>query len=124
MPQVLHKAAICFDAEQLHSAHLSNCIECRCCDAVCPSQIPLTQQFKDAKKQQTMLQQEKSAATLAKQRYDKREKRLLNEQSGKRKKRLKEKPAPATAQSRKDLIAQALKRKKKPTTDSDNGSLT
>ncbi len=122
LPQTLHKAATLFNAEQLQHARLPDCIECRCCDVVCPSQIPLTQQFKQAKQQMLQLQQEQQAAAIARRRYEKREQRLLAQSSGNRKKRLKEKPAPKTPQSRKDLIAQALQRKKKPAGNSDTGS--
>ncbi len=124
MPQHLHKAATHFDAVQLDNLNVDRCIECRCCDVVCPSAIPLTAQFIQAKEHKHRQNNEQIAADLAKQRYDKRQRRLQKEQSGKRRTRLKEKAAPATPQSRKDLIAQALKRsaKKKPNDTADNGS--
>jgi electron transport complex protein RnfC len=128
MPQYLHKAAVHFNALQLDTLNLQRCIECRCCDVVCPSSIPLTAQFSNAKAQQIKLGKEQLSAELAKQRYDKRELRLQKQQSGQRKKRLKDTTKKASAQSRKDLIAQALQRSagKKPHKQSDkppsNGS--
>lgn len=124
MPQHLHKAATHFDTAQLDNLNVDQCIECRCCDVVCPSAIPLTAQFIQAKEHKHRQSNEQMAADLAKHRYDKRQQRLQKELSGERRTRLKEKPAPATPQSRKDLIAQALKRsaKKKPDDTADNGS--
>ena len=116
MPQYLHKAAVHFNALLLDTLNLQHCIECRCCDTVCPSSIPLTAQFSNAKAQQVKLGKEQLAADLAKQRYDKRELRLQKQQSGQGKKRLKDTTTKSSAQTRKDLIAQALKRSavKKP----------
>ena len=36
--------------ESMSDAGLQSCMECGCCSYACPSQIPLTEKFKEAKK--------------------------------------------------------------------------
>jgi Na+-translocating ferredoxin:NAD+ oxidoreductase subunit C len=49
LPQELHFYACSEDLPVLAELGLLDCIECGCCDYVCPSQIPLAQRFRDAK---------------------------------------------------------------------------
>src|SRR5262249_27196142 len=49
LPQQLHWFLRPFDGRQLADHGLLDCIECGCCDYVCPSQIPLAERFREAK---------------------------------------------------------------------------
>jgi electron transport complex protein RnfC len=50
LPQELLVAATANDFESLHTLGLKDCIECGCCDVVCPSHIMLTERFRVAKR--------------------------------------------------------------------------
>ena len=39
------------DSDELEALGLADCIECGCCDVICPSQIPLTEYFRQAKRE-------------------------------------------------------------------------
>ncbi|MGI9292030.1 MAG: electron transport complex subunit RsxC [Gammaproteobacteria bacterium] len=75
-PQLLLQAGRGQDFERLEQLALPDCIECGCCDYVCPSHIPLTQQFRDAKKTRWDLGVEKRRAAVAEQRFRARTERL------------------------------------------------
>lgn len=62
--------------DAMSELNLSACIECRLCDRVCPSAIPLTQYFIEAKQSVQSEQQRKEQAALAKTRYQKHAARL------------------------------------------------
>ncbi|NLB35588.1 MAG: electron transport complex subunit RsxC [Elusimicrobia bacterium] len=49
-PQLLNKMYSVGAFEDMAGAHLADCIECGCCAYICPSGIPLTQNFKAAKR--------------------------------------------------------------------------
>ena len=73
--------------------HLPDCIECGCCDVVCPSHIPLVQHFRSAKSKVAAKEQERLKAGHARFRYEARQERKQREQlekaeSAKRKKEL------------------------------------
>ena len=78
---------------------LSECIECGCCDFVCPSHIPLVEWFRYGKSEQLRLAQESEASERARRRFEQREARLLRvkqeraEKMARRKKMLKDKSA-------------------------------
>lgn len=55
---------------------LTSCLECRACDLVCPSHIPLTDSFIQAKQKVQDLKQSKAKAQHARQRFEARQKRL------------------------------------------------
>jgi electron transport complex protein RnfC len=55
---------------------LSECIECGCCDYVCPSHIPLTGKFVAAKQTQSDIRLEQRRAQQAEARFRAREERL------------------------------------------------
>ena len=48
-PQQLHWHSKVFNAERLQDFRLFDCIECGCCSYVCPSHIPLVEQYRLAK---------------------------------------------------------------------------
>jgi electron transport complex protein RnfC len=50
LPQDLLVAATTSDFAALHTLGLQDCIECGCCDVICPSQIMLTERFRIAKR--------------------------------------------------------------------------
>ena len=58
---------------------LFDCIECGCCDLVCPSHIPLTQQFRMAKLAVRTSAVETQRALAARERHDARQQRLERE---------------------------------------------
>ena len=50
LPQDLLVAATMSDHGALATLGLQDCIECGCCDVICPSQIMLTERFRIAKR--------------------------------------------------------------------------
>jgi Na+-translocating ferredoxin:NAD+ oxidoreductase subunit C len=80
LPQALLDASQGNRLNTLRTLHLRDCIECACCDAVCPSHIPLTEQFRTAKKVLARQEWDERLAQKAKQRFEARTERLLREQ--------------------------------------------
>ena len=76
LPQQLHWQATNEQWEDATESGLMDCIECGCCDFVCPSHIPLLEWFRYGKGVLRSRALEKSAADLAKARYEARETRL------------------------------------------------
>jgi electron transport complex protein RnfC len=62
--------------EDTRNLGLSDCIECGCCDFVCPSHIPLVDWFRFGKSELQLLGQERNNAEAARQRFEDREIRL------------------------------------------------
>lgn len=58
---------------------LTDCIECGCCDLVCPSHIPLTSDFRKAKGRIRELADQKARAERARRRFEARNERLQRE---------------------------------------------
>ncbi|MDZ7644037.1 MAG: RnfABCDGE type electron transport complex subunit D [Woeseiaceae bacterium] len=58
---------------------MTDCIECGCCDLVCPSHIPLTADFRQAKARMRELADEKARAQRARERFESRNERLQRE---------------------------------------------
>jgi electron transport complex protein RnfC len=50
LPQDLLVAATTSDFDALATLGLQDCIECGCCDVICPSHIMLTERFRIAKR--------------------------------------------------------------------------
>jgi len=65
--------------QKCQSFGLFDCIECGCCDVVCPSHIPLVQYFRASKSKLFLKRREDEAATLAKQRFENRDTRKVQE---------------------------------------------
>jgi electron transport complex protein RnfC len=86
-PQLMLQAQRTDDFEKLQHLGLSDCIECGCCDYVCPSYIPLTSKFTHAKKTLHNMAFESERAIKAEARYNARNERL-NEQAALRKREL------------------------------------
>jgi len=90
LPQQLHLQIKNGLWAQVDEYGLSACIECGCCDFVCPSHIPLVDWFRFGKGEQRKRAHESEAAELARKRFEDRESRLLRikqERAGKMAKR-------------------------------------
>ncbi|NNL95101.1 MAG: hypothetical protein HKO64_05720 [Xanthomonadales bacterium] len=93
------------EADRLHA-----CIECGCCDFVCPSQIPLVDWFrygKDELRQQALDQQ---AADLARVRFEARERRLERIKQQKRERIKLRKQALSNRSEQQKKVAAAVER--------------
>ena len=115
MPQQLFWYACADDEKKMRSYGLTDCIECGCCDLVCPSHIPLTANFRIAKGRIRELADEKARAERAKRRFEARNERLERDQREReaelaRQKSEAKKAGPAA-------IAEMLKRKQKQDDD-------
>ena len=55
---------------------MNDCIECGCCDVVCPSHIPLTAYFRDAKRAHRLHEQHRHLADTSQIRYLSKQERL------------------------------------------------
>jgi electron transport complex protein RnfC len=80
MPQQLFWYACADNENKLRSHGLTDCIECGCCDLVCPSHIPLTADFRNAKARVRELADEKARAERARQRFESHNERRRQEQ--------------------------------------------
>jgi electron transport complex protein RnfC len=88
---------------------LTDCIECGCCDLVCPSHIPLTFDFRMAKARIRELADEKARAERARRRFEARSERLDREQQTRDEELERQKAAARTAGP--EAIAEIMKRK-------------
>jgi electron transport complex protein RnfC len=71
-------------ADQLEHAQAEgvfDCIECGCCDLVCPSHIPLVQHYRWAKTELRVRARDRVEADAARERFDARTARLTREQA-------------------------------------------
>jgi len=76
MPQLLHWAAARNQTATLRTLGLFDCIECGCCDIVCPSHIPLTEQFRTAKRRLRQADADRERAEHARSRHEARDARI------------------------------------------------
>jgi electron transport complex protein RnfC len=115
LPQQLFWYACADDEAKMRSYGLTDCIECGCCDLVCPSHIPLTADFRIAKLRIRELEDERARAERAKQRFESRTVRLEREQLQRAQELLAQKEAVKKAGSQ--AIEEILERSKKPDED-------
>jgi electron transport complex protein RnfC len=115
LPQQLFWYACADDEAKMRSYGLTDCIECGCCDLVCPSHIPLTSDFRTAKARIRELADEKARAERARQRYEARNERLDSEEQERDEELARRKEAALKAGP--DAIAEILKRKQKQDED-------
>lgn len=80
LPQSLHVQVKAKRMAELESLHLLDCIECGCCDVVCPSLIPLTEQFRAGKGRLRRYLADEVLARKAQRRHEARLARLQREQ--------------------------------------------
>jgi len=116
LPQQLHWYSQAKDVKKLNDYNLMDCIECGACSYVCPSQIPLVHQYRIAKVEVRESDAELAAATIAKERFEKRNERLALEKA-QREQRQKEaaekRRATAKATTGEDPVKAAMERIKK-----------
>jgi electron transport complex protein RnfC len=115
LPQQLFWYACADNEAKLRDFGLMDCIECGCCDVVCPSHIPLTADFRVAKGRIRELADEKARAARARQRYEARNDRLQQEQKERDAELAQQKVAAKSAGPA--AIAEILKRKKQKAED-------
>jgi electron transport complex protein RnfC len=84
LPQQLHRAAKADDRNALTQLGLADCIECGCCDYVCPSQIPLTSRFHAARLQLQLHEADRQRAAAARERFERHERRLAEQAEAER----------------------------------------
>ena len=126
MPQHLYWYARSQEFDKVQEFNLYDCIECGCCDYVCPSQIPLVQYYRFAKAEIWKREQEKQKSDIARQRHEFRQFRLEREKEEKAAKHREKKAAlgkkdsvkkegaaePPEADPKKAAILAALERSK------------
>ena len=101
----------CADNEKKLRLHgLTDCIECGCCDLVCPSHIPLTADFRTAKARFQELADEKARAERARSRFEARNERLEKEEQQRAEELASQKEA--AKRGGPEMIAEILRRKK------------
>lgn len=123
-PQLLNDHARTQRLTALNELQLLACIECACCDHACPSQIPLTQNFKAAKRDLRRHLEDEQMAASARQRFEARQERLKREQSERESEVLERKSA--LDRERKPKIQEALARarlKKEQRTHQNEGHI-
>ena len=86
-PHLLHKLILKNDHNSIEKSGLASCIECGICDFACPSGIPLTEQFRSAKKRLNEIHREKEQKTNLLIRYETHQNRLAKGQNKEKQKR-------------------------------------
>ena len=87
LPQQLLWYAKANDFNKLNDHQLEQCMHCNACTYVCPSNIPLVDYFKEAKKAIKLKAHQNEKASFAKNRYEQRKKRLEQQAFEKKRKR-------------------------------------
>ena len=80
LPQQLFWHAKAKELDKAQDYNLFDCIECGACAYVCPSEIPLVHYYRIAKSEIRVEQEEKQKSDKARDRFEKREARLIAEQ--------------------------------------------
>mgnify|MGYP001812091447 FL=1 len=109
LPQQLFWYACADNEAKLRDHGLVDCIECGCCDLVCPSHIPLTADFRTAKARIREKADEKARAERARARFEARNERLEKEQLTRNAELAEQKEQAKRAGA--DAIAEILRRK-------------
>jgi len=110
MPQMLYDSVRNHKIQRSSDLSLMDCIECGCCDLVCPSHIPLTEYFRLGKSQLRSSLQEQQRAQKSEQRYLTRQDRLNTQQNLKQQRRIERQQAASDQQIAQQNIAAALDR--------------
>ena len=76
LPQQLLRAALADAHDTLRQLGVHDCIECGLCDYVCPSQIPLADRFREAKRRLQEAEAMTKKAADARERHELRQRRL------------------------------------------------
>ncbi|MDM7860019.1 electron transport complex subunit RsxC [Alteromonas sp. ASW11-36] len=99
LPQQLYWYSKAKDHDKTQEYNLFDCIECGACAYVCPSEIPLVHYYRKAKAEIRNQRDENDKSEKAKQRFEARKARLLEE------KRLREEKHRLAAEQRKQAMA-------------------
>ena len=113
-PQELHLAALARDFDGLDKLGLNDCIECGCCDVVCPSHIVLTEHFRGAKRAYAQHATRLALSSEAESRHQRREvRRKLGEQGSRAAQEALKAKLKADEEARSAAIAAAVERAKR-----------
>ena len=129
LPQQLFWHSKAKELEKAQDYNLFDCIECGACAYVCPSEIPLVHYYRVAKSEIRVEQEEKQKSDKARERFEKREARLIAEQHARDEKHrlaaeARKQAMAGKGNDAKDKIAAALARAKakKQTANAATGS--
>jgi electron transport complex protein RnfC len=117
LPQQLFWHAKAKELDKAQDYNLFDCIECGACAYVCPSEIPLVHYYRIAKSEVRLEQDEKQKSDKARERFEKREIRLIAEQHARDEKHrlaaeARKQAMESNGNNSKDKIAAALARAK------------
>jgi electron transport complex protein RnfC len=117
LPQQLFWHAKAKELDKAQDYNLFDCIECGACAYVCPSEIPLVHYYRIAKSEIRVEQEEKQKSDKARDRFEKREARLIAEQQARDEKhrlaaQARKQAMESNGNNAKDKIAAALARAK------------
>jgi H+/Na+-translocating ferredoxin:NAD+ oxidoreductase subunit C len=121
-PQQLHWHAKEFNEERLDDYSLFDCIECGCCSYVCPSHIPLVEEFRRAKSQIWNKRRQQREAMQNKSRYLEKLARKKKQEEEKVKSRLEKitEEKDNALKKKQDAIAAAVNRVKQKREEKKN----
>jgi electron transport complex protein RnfC len=117
LPQQLFWHAKAKELDKAQDYNLFDCIECGACAYVCPSEIPLVHYYRIAKSEIRVEQEERQKSDKARERFEKREARLIAEQQARDEKHrlaaeARKQAMASSGNNSKDKIAAALARAK------------
>lgn len=122
-PQQLHWYAKEFNSDRLNDYSLFDCIECGCCSYVCPSHIPLVDEFRQAKSRIWNIRRKQLEAEQNKKRYLNKQTRIEQQKLEKMNKRTvvdKKTDEDSALKQKQDAIAAAVGRVKQKRKDRAN----
>jgi Na+-translocating ferredoxin:NAD+ oxidoreductase subunit C len=117
LPQQLFWHSKAKELDKAQDYNLFDCIECGACAYVCPSEIPLVHYYRIAKSEIRVEQEDKQKSDKARDRFEKREARLIAEQQARDEKhrlaaQARKQAMASNGNTAKDKIAAALARAK------------
>lgn len=112
LPQQLYRFIQGQALTQARELHLFDCIECGCCAAVCPSDIPLVDYYRFAKTELRYQDHQQQQASAARERYQARHDRLQQAEASRRQQRSAT-PVANTGEDRQAAIQAARERAKR-----------
>lgn len=124
-PQQLHWHSKELNVKRLLDYHVFDCIECGCCAYVCPSHIPLVDEYRQAKNHIWQERQNNREAEQNKQRYLQKQQRIEQQQLEKQHQRSRVESSPdqdTTLKNKQDAIKAAVNRVKEKRKNRDNST--
>ena len=110
--------------DKVEDYDIFDCIECGCCDVVCPSHIPLASHFRFAKTEIWGKEAERARADIARQRHEARQERIEKEKREQEERRQRKKKMLENLdkeESKKDEIKAAMERAKQKKREKQEG---